>query len=1296
MRADQINQIDSLTGLHTRWHCTHELEKICEAGFNRVIVTIDLVGFRDLNIQYGTSIGDLVLQAIADALRATFPNAYLSRLTADKFAVILPPVAFNRHGMSLHTNLLYQNLHKINIKGLEAERLAFSISVVYFDPEVHTCADDILNDASVGRQNAKKHEGNFLWSKIGTIPDVEGCFIALRDDRNLYNSINNQLFAIHNESDWMSYLNNSSELKETMCRRNQGRLDDILNYYKQGDLPEIDYELLFNLVINYIPWLDAFMYGMLIENILIPYYEAQEKTEKVCTYLGYLYLLMGDSLVSVYRMGDVSQCRRINTYFKKSCEYTRYLKSDDIQFGPYMLSLCEMVSHYENINGDFSTIAECDAVYEELRQLIAGHDDLIDKHLGKLSHLSYLVDNARLYPLYRASYLYVAKPELTIAEKEEVLRRLDYVKSHLNTEGIYDMVSADSSLLNATLFVQGLLFGHLSKEEVLFKIQDALHKIRTLGGYRNMSDSYLVFVAYLFFGASHVLDQVNLPFEEKHTIGITGLDFLIEILRNREAHATDHQILFLTQVLMRAMLTNQVLSSAEKYHYLKQAMSAIMIDTYGHSKAVATYANLILANIIDNYPHLLVGEDKLYASEKDLKANRTALLQFMECGCMLHDLGKMTITPITSNAYRRLTNQEFALIKSHPRLGVALLKFDASFEVFHPFLLMHHRWCNGQAGYPETASLAKYGRYKLLVDILSICDSLEAATSHVGRNYRNAKSFLQILDEFYEETAARYNKDVIQTIISHPDTYYAIRQMVDHNWKTVYQRIFQELFSNDVNSGDKVEGGINEIPNIYANSESEVASKAQLSLEERVVVPEWFRELDADTRLLYTYSLMNITHMDSAEENSVFFHYVVQTDTIIFQYRDPQNPKQVHNIVSNHFSNKRLNVVLSQEGYNQAMAIIKRVITEPDYPKEGQYKLEHADRSRCLLTSYSSVLDHDGHVLTIGGRLVDINTSSDKYMQTIQRQNQYIEIFNSLCNSYVATVYSDVNFEHYEIFKGFPTLLENSKNLQTTTDLINFAIENIVEPEYRQGFYEFANHDRILERLKTRPQISYEYKSKFSGWLRATILPAKFDKQLNITHLLYLTESVNDEHEDLESLIYAAHFDSLTGMMNRTYGESEVTRLIGSNQGCQVFAVLDCDNFRQLNNQLSHLVAEDVLRRQSQIVKDFCTDATLVRLGGDEFLIYINGDKANKLINSSGGLKQYFQELSAKLATLHLPELENIAPTMSMGVVYTYQSEKNMSFNDLYTYAEAALRQSKKYSNGTVTFNSIINHQLYT
>ena len=78
-----------------------------------------------------------------------------------------------------------------------------------------------------------------------------------------------------------------------------------------------------------------------------------------------------------------------------------------------------------------------------------------------------------------------------------------------------------------------------------------------------------------------------------------------------------------------------------------------------------------------------------------------------------------------------------------------------------------------------------------------------------------------------------------------------------------------------------------------------------------------------------------------------------------------------------------------------------------------------------------------------------------------------------------------------------------------------------------------------------------------------------------------------------------------------------------------------------------------------------------------------------KLFNSFNGIKNMFTRLAEQLKSILLPELENIAPTMSCGVVFTDGSVDKLTFEDLYQYADEALRQSKKFRNGAITINEL-------
>ena len=108
--------------------------------------------------------------------------------------------------------------------------------------------------------------------------------------------------------------------------------------------------------------------------------------------------------------------------------------------------------------------------------------------------------------------------------------------------------------------------------------------------------------------------------------------------------------------------------------------------------------------------------------------------------------------------------------------------------------------------------------------------------------------------------------------------------------------------------------------------------------------------------------------------------------------------------------------------------------------------------------------------------------------------------------------------------------------------------------------------------------------------------------------------------------------------------------------GTQIFAVLDCDNFKQINDNLSHLIGDQVLREQSKILSEVFEKFKVMRLGGDEFVVYINGAEAQHLVNEPDGVKNLFLRLTNKLSTVNLPELRGLAPTMSCGVVYTDNS----------------------------------------
>lgn len=1277
---------DSLTGLRNRRHFNQLIQTVLDQKQHKIFYSVNLHNFKHINLVYGPKKGDSLLVTIAAVLRDAFPDLEICRLSGDEFGFMVSPKEYNQHEMSGVAHSLFTALHKIKVEGLENERFNFSIGAVFISPDSFKSPDAVLTEGYIARKKAHEHTGNYIWSEQGSFPDVEGCFIELSEDRVLYNGLNNRLFSIHKESDWFNYLHDGAKLKEDMFRRNVSNIDDIISYFKNKGLPDFEYECLFRLVLKYAVHIDAFMFEMLVNDILIPYFESLEPTDRQRSYLGHLYMLMADCLISVLRMGDLTQLKRIRAFLQKARDITRDFPHDSIRFEPYFYTLCEIAGHYESLQGKLCDIKYIDEAYEELRQLLSKDDQFVIPNQDVYNYFSDLVDNARLFPIFRACYLLINRNSLKPAEQEEYQQRIDYIRGHL-VDGVYDLAADNPQHKNLATFLQSLLLDNLSADELLSRMMKELHSLRNNQN-ANVPDSNIVVIAYLFLGASQALTLSSLSDEEKCRIGMDGMDFLIEIMRKRQSYATDSQVLFLTQVLIKSMFSFPALPPALKYHYIKQTISATMLDTYCHSKAVSSYAKLILANIIDERPELLVGPSRPYQTVEDVKSNREDLLEFMDCACMLHDIGKMNIAPITSNAYRRLTDQEFNFIRRHPAFGISYLKEDKAFEVFHPFVYEHHRWWNGESGYPKVEANETPSKLKILVDILSICDSLEAATSRIGRNYRTAKSFLKILDEFIVDSGIRYCADIVNFIIGSQKTFYQLRLMVDQNWQQEYLAIFQEVVSKpDTDYRTIAES---KLPCLYAHNLTSQEALLPDNLHRSFDVPEWYKSMDQEEQSIFTATLFEYTRMMSLRDKSVTFFYSVDTDRVGFLHPTPDG--KVETIFINHFSEKRINLVLSEEGYHKAIGIIHRVINEPDFPKQGETKLEYSDKSRCLITTYTSIVSQGGQVLSIAGRLLDFSLSTDRLLQTINRQNKVIEIFDSIRNMFVTAIYSDIEFSQFELIKGFPMLDATAKDLKTTVELKHAVCNSIVDEEHREAFLEFLDHTTLRRRLHGKPYLTFEYHSKLSGWLLARLIPVRFNDNGDITHVIFVCESIEQEHKQKALLEYAATYDAMTGLLNRSNGELQIGNEIAKG-GAQIFIILDCDHFKQINDQMSHLVGDKVLSGQGRILKEFFRNGLCMRLGGDEFVAYINGSEAHRLINSFNGLQKHFESLKTRLASLRLDELENIPPTMCMGIVYTQGTTEPQNFESLYKLADEALKQSKKYRFGTITINELSERQ---
>ena len=150
-------------------------------------------------------------------------------------------------------------------------------------------------------------------------------------------------------------------------------------------------------------------------------------------------------------------------------------------------------------------------------------------------------------------------------------------------------------------------------------------------------------------------------------------------------------------------------------------------------------------------------------------------------------------------------------------------------------------------------------------------------------------------------------------------------------------------------------------------------------------------------------------------------------------------------------------------------------------------------------------------------------------------------------------------------------------------------------------------------------------------------------------YLLKTREAVLRERTRREMAEAMAVLDPLTDSFNRRYMETVVAKEVSRADrlgSSLVFVMIDVDEFKTVNTRFGHVVGDQVLRDVAEILKQSCRlSDTIVRYGGDEFLILLSGSSevdADRVIariqehvgkwNKVGSVTEYKMGLSCGFA----------------------------------------------------------------
>ena len=220
---------------------------------------------------------------------------------------------------------------------------------------------------------------------------------------------------------------------------------------------------------------------------------------------------------------------------------------------------------------------------------------------------------------------------------------------------------------------------------------------------------------------------------------------------------------YMDRVLVDIMkLIAQKMDDEKVFRLLESVMLHRQLPTAIHLAMVSKLVNIYVKEILEVKPELFIGLIGTTSVEA-VKARKKEILDYSVKAGLCHDIGKLLSTDIINLQSRRITDEEFGVIKWHPLAGKSIADEIPAFKPYVDIIVGHHMFADRNGGYPREFDISGTAN-KTIIDLITICDSIDAATDILGRNYAKGKDFNRILEELKEQSGTRYEKKLVDIL----------------------------------------------------------------------------------------------------------------------------------------------------------------------------------------------------------------------------------------------------------------------------------------------------------------------------------------------------------------------------------------------------------------------------------------------------------------------------------------------------------------------------------------------------
>ena len=626
-------------------------------------------------------------------------------------------------------------------------------------------------------------------------------------------------------------------------------------------------------------------------------------------------------------------------------------------------------------------------------------------------------------------------------------------------------------------------------------------------------------------------------------------------------------MLYAKQKRLTRLVTDQV--------YEKEHNGVLMISILSH---VVEFRNsesgqhvLHIRTLTDLLLHQLVQKtDRYQLDESDISLISTA--------SALHDIGKIMIPEEILNEPGRLTEEEYAAIKTHTTEGARILKGlaigqdEPLVKVAHAICRWHHeRWDGG--GYPDRL---KGDEIPIAAQVVALADVYDALTSE--RCYKQSYSHEKAVDMILHGECGSFNPLLMECL------------------KESSELLRTELQRSEYDRGFRHE---------TRRLSEEILHREALPREDRAQ-----RLLDLERERTAFYA---------EQRGGIQFDYDILSGsvTVVNRYEDPVNRTQKLDFDKG----MGLTFLSGKDRRKLLDAIADATPEEPDaaFPVliavNQEYRLHrlvmHTMWSRAGVRHCVSVVGQitDDHARLQELMLGDVN--SDQPEALLERLKGIFDIVR-LVDPESTKVLSLGKDGRLTEMPGICHMVWNKsgrcENCISSKALARKESLNKIEFKDDQAYFVMAKYVEVGGRGCVLEMVS---KLSDGRWLDMGGRRMLLDRGSNFDR--------------------SAFVDSLTGAYSRQYFEC----FLAESEQVEGVVMIDVDHFKEVNDRFGHLVGDKALQSVAQsILSNLRQTDVLVRYGGDEFLLLVPH------IRPGEHVIQRVREAAASARVEGYPELE--------------------------------------------------------